>query len=123
RCPKQCPVHGPVDSAALVRAYEYGPGQHVVLEADELDQLRPAQDRALRLEHFLSPAECDPLLYAGRHLYLLPDGPAAVPGYAVLQAVMVQRGRWAVGQLALGGQREAVLVRPAGGLPVLHGLP
>jgi hypothetical protein len=39
-------VHGPVDSAAIVRGYEYGPGQHVVVEPDELDQLRPAQDSA-----------------------------------------------------------------------------
>ena len=98
RCPKHCPVHGPVDSAALVRAYEYGPGQHVILEADEVDQLRPAQDRALRLEHFLSPADCDPLFYAGRSLYLLPDGPAAVHGYLVLHAVLVQRDRWALGR-------------------------
>lgn len=120
RCPKHCPVHGPVDSAALVRAYEYGPGQHVILEADEVDQLRPAQDRALRLEHFLSPADCDPLFYAGRSLYLLPDGPAAVHGYLVLHAVLVQRDRWALGKIVLGGQRQVALVRPTTDVLVLH---
>jgi DNA end-binding protein Ku len=120
RCPKHCPVHGPVDSAALVRAYEYGPGQHVILEADEVDQLRPAHDRALRLEHFLTPGECDPLLYAGRSFYLHPDGPAALHGYAVVHAVMVQRGRWALGQMVLGGQRQVVLMRPTTGVLVLH---
>ena len=77
RCPKHCPVHGPVDNAALVRGYEYGPGQHVVVAADELDQLRPAQDRALRLHRFVPPEDCDPVLFGGRSLYLLPDGPAA----------------------------------------------
>jgi DNA end-binding protein Ku len=88
RCPKHCPVHGPVDSAAIVRAYEYGPGQHLVLDPDELERLRPAQDRALRLERFLSPGQCDPLLFGGRSLYLLPDGPAAVHAYGVLVAVL-----------------------------------
>jgi DNA end-binding protein Ku len=92
----------------------------VTLEADEVDQLRPAQDRALRLEHFLTPGECDPLLYAGRSLYLLPDGPAAMHGYLVLHAVLVQRGRWALGQMVLGGQRQVVLVRPTTGVLVLH---
>ena len=77
---KHCPVHGPVDNAAIVRGYEYGPGQHVVVEPDELDKLRPAQDKALRLECFLAPAQLDPLLFAGRSLYLVPDGPAAEPG-------------------------------------------
>jgi DNA end-binding protein Ku len=120
RYAKQCPVHGPVDNAAIVRGYEYGPGQHVRVEPEELDQLRPAQDRALRLERFLTPAQLDPLLYAGRSLYLLPDGPAAEPGYAVLQAALVARQRWALGRMVLGGHRQVVLVRPADSVLVVH---
>jgi DNA end-binding protein Ku len=112
RYAKQCPVHGPIDNAAIVRGYEYGPGQHVLVEPEELDQLRPAQDRALRLERFLTPAQLDPLLYAGRSLYLVPDGPAAEPGFAVLKAALVARQRWALGRMVLGGHRQVVLVRP-----------
>src|SRR5262245_6564855 len=77
RYAKHCPVHGSIDSAAIVRGYEYGPSRHVVVEPDDLDQLRPAQDKALRLERFLTPTQLDPLLFAGRSLYLVPDGPAA----------------------------------------------
>ena len=89
---KHCPVHGPVDAAEVVRGYEYGPGQHLIVEPEELDRLRPAQDRALRLERFCRPEQVEPLLFSGRSLYLLPDGLAAEPGYDVLQ-VMVERGR------------------------------
>jgi len=117
---KQCPVHGPVDADDVVRGYEYGPGQHLLVEPEELDQLRPAQDRALRLERFCPPEQVEPLLFSGRSLYLLPDGPAAEPGYDVLQAVMVERGRWALGRMVLGGQRQVVLVRPAGTVLVLQ---
>src|SRR5258707_15301437 len=123
RYAKQCPTHGPVEAAAVVRGYEYGPGQHVRIEPEELDQLRPARDRALRLERFLTPAQLDPVLHAGRSLYLMPDGPAAEPGYAVLAAALVQRGRWALGRMVLGGHRQVVLVRPTGTaliLQVLH---
>ena len=35
RYAKQCPVHGDVDAAAIVRGYEYGPDQHVLVEPDE----------------------------------------------------------------------------------------
>ena len=63
---KHCPVHGPVDAAAIVKGYEYGRDQHVVLDPDELDALRPAQDRALRLERFVAPGQCDPILFSGR---------------------------------------------------------
>jgi DNA end-binding protein Ku len=123
RYAKHCPVHGPVDSAAIVRGYEYGPGRHVVVAPDELDHLRPAQDKALRLERFLAPAQLDPVLYGGRSLYLVPDGPAAEPGYAVLHTALVQRQRWAMGRMVLGGHRQIVLVRPSGAalaLQVLH---
>src|SRR5216683_810736 len=37
RYAKHCPAHGPVDSAAIVRGYEYGPAQHVIAQPDELD--------------------------------------------------------------------------------------
>jgi DNA end-binding protein Ku len=123
RYAKHCPDHGPVDAAAIVRGYEYGPGQHLVVEPEELEALRPAQDRALRLERFLEPAQLDPLLFSGRSLFLMPDGPAAEPAYRVLLAGMVERGRWAVGRMVLGGHRQVVLVRPAGSgllLQVLH---
>jgi DNA end-binding protein Ku len=120
RYAKHCPAHGTVDTAAIVRGYEYGPGQHLIVEPEELDQLRPVQDRALRLERFCTPGQLDPLLFSGRSLYLLPDGPAAEPGYDVLHAVMGARGRWALGRMVLGGQRQVVLVRPAGAVLVLQ---
>ena len=69
---------------------------------------------------FLGGAQLDPLLHAGRSLYLVPDGPAAEPGYAVLAAALVQRGRWALGRMVLGGHRQVVLVRPAGTTLILH---
>jgi DNA end-binding protein Ku len=120
RYAKQCPVHGTVDGAAIVRGYEYGPGRHVIAQPDELDALRPVQDKALRLERFLAPDQLNPLLFAGRSLYLVPDGPAAEPGYGVLRLALVKRQRWALGRMVLGGHRQVVLVRPADTTLVLH---
>jgi DNA end-binding protein Ku len=123
RYAKHCPVHGAIDPATIVRGVACGPGQHVVLEAAELDALRPAQDRALRLERFLDPAQLDPLLYAGRSLYLLPDGLAAGHAYAVLHQALEQCCRWALGRLVLGGRRQVVVLRPAAAglvVQVLH---
>ena len=120
RYAKQCPVHGTVDNAAIVRGYEYGPGRHVIAQPDELDALRPLQDKALRLERFLSPDQLNPLLFAGRSLYLVPDGPAAEPGYGVLRMALAQGQRWALGRMVLGGHRQVVLVRPADTTLLLH---
>ena len=53
-------------------------------------------------------------------MYLVPDGPAAEPGYGVLRTALAQRQRWALGRMVLGGHRQVVLVRPAGTTLVLH---
>jgi len=53
-------------------------------------------------------------------LYLVPDGPAAEPGYGVLRLALAKRQRWALGRMMLGGHRQVVLVRPADTTLVLH---
>ena len=95
RYAKQCPLHGTVDTAAIVRGFAYAPDRHVVLDPAELDALRPPRDRALRLERFLEPGHLDPALFSGRSLYLVPDGLAAQRGYEVLRDTMQARQRWA----------------------------
>jgi DNA end-binding protein Ku len=117
---KHCPRHGPVDAAAVVRGYEYGPGQHLVVEPEALDALRPARDHALRVERFLAPSQIDLLLLSGRSLYLVPDGVAAERSYAVLHTIMAQRQRWALGRVVLASQRSLVLLRAVPEVLVLH---
>ena len=120
---KCCPQHGRVDAAAIVRGYEYAPGQHLVIEPAELEPLRPAKEKALVLEQFLEAGQVDPVLFSGRTLYLLPDGLAAQRPYLMLVAALQERGRWGLGGVTLSGNRQLVLVRPSGRLlamDVLH---
>jgi DNA end-binding protein Ku len=120
---KRCPTHGTVEAEAIVRGYEYAPGQHVVVEAEELDKLRPARDKALVLEQFVAVGEVDPVFFSGRSLYLLPDGAAAQHPYAVLVDALRQSAKAALGRVVLSGSRQLVLVRSAGKLlamDVLH---
>jgi DNA end-binding protein Ku len=117
--PRHCPQHGAVPADALVRGYEHAPEQYVVVEPQELEQLRPARDKALVLEQFVPVAHLPPTWYAGRSLYLLPDGPAAQHPYGVLAQAMQQAGQGALGRVVLSSQRHLVLVRPGGRLLIL----
>lgn len=119
RYEKRCPVHGPVEAAAIVKGYPYAPDHYVIVEPSELDQLRPPQDRALRLERLLAAGDIDPRLFAGRSLYLAPDGVAAARPYAVLAQALAAQAKWALGRVVLGGQRQLVLLRAAEGLLVV----
>jgi DNA end-binding protein Ku len=108
-----------VPAEAIVRGYAYAPDHYVIVEAEELEQLRPARDRALVLEQFVPVGDIDPTFYAGRSLYLLPDGVAAQHPYGVLAEAMQQAGQGALGLVVLSSQRQLVLVRPCGRLLVL----
>ena len=123
RYDKRCPRHGPVDLTAIVRGYQYAPDQYVVVETEELDRLRPAKDKALVLEQFVAVQDVDPVFFAGRSLFLLPDGAAARHPFGVVAAAMRQAGKAALGHVVLSEQRQLVLVRPVGrilALDVLH---
>jgi DNA end-binding protein Ku len=61
---KTCSEHGAVQADAIVKGYEYARGQYVVVNPEELEQLRPPRDKALVLEQFVPVAEIDPVLYA-----------------------------------------------------------
>jgi DNA end-binding protein Ku len=116
---KRCPNHGPVDAAAIVRGYAYGPDQYVVMQAEELERFRPARDKALVLEQSVPLHDIDPVFFAGRCLYLLPDGPGAHHGYGVLAATLTQAGTAFLGRVVLSGNRQLVLVRARGRLLML----
>jgi DNA end-binding protein Ku len=119
RYEKHCPQHGAVSADAIVRGYAYTPDHYVVMEAEELEQLRPSRDKALVLEQFVPVGDIDPTFYAGRSLYLLPDGVAAQHPYGVLAKAMQQAGQGALGLVVLSSQRQLVMVRPRARLLVL----
>jgi DNA end-binding protein Ku len=116
---KHCPQHGAVPADAIVRGYEYAPDHYVLVEAAELEQLRPARDQALVVEQFVPAGAIDPTFVAGRSLYLVPDGVAAQHPYGVLAEAMQHAGREALGRVVLSSQRHLVRVRPGDGVLVL----
>src|SRR5690348_9029550 len=116
---KLCPVHGTVEAAEIVKGYQYAAGQYVIIEAEELESLRSAREKALSLERFIDAREIDPIVFSGRCLYLLPEsGPAHRP-YLLLAQAMRARARWAIGRVVMSGHRHAVIVRPLGRLLVM----
>jgi hypothetical protein len=72
RYEKHCPHHGAVPAEVIVRGYEYAPHHDVILEVEELEQLRPARDKALVVEQFVPVADIDPTFYAGRSRTCFP---------------------------------------------------
>jgi DNA end-binding protein Ku len=113
---KTCPIHGEVSQDSIVSGYEYAKGQYVVVEEDEVDKLRPEEDRAIRIDKFIKPGTLDGMYQDDKSYYLLPDGPVAQQAYAVVQEAIKQDGVVAIATVVWHGHDQMVMVRPVGRL-------
>jgi DNA end-binding protein Ku len=119
---KWCPKHGAVSQNEIVKGYPYQPEQYVELSQSELDQLQPTDDKTIHLEHFLKPSFVDPVLFAGRSLYLLAANPAARRPFAIVARALERSGKWGLGRLVLSNRRQIVIVRPMEDALLMHTL-
>ncbi|MFL5328476.1 MAG: Ku protein [Gemmataceae bacterium] len=108
---KVCPVHGEVPNDEIVSGYEVAKGQYVLVQPDELKKLKSGGDKAISLDVFIHPEDIDPVYFTDRTYYLTPDGKVGQRPYAVLQRVMAEERRYAVGTMIMSGREQVVLVR------------
>ena len=119
---KWCPKHGVVSQEQIVKGYPYQPDQYVELSQNELDQLQPTDDKTIHLEHFLKPSLFDPMLFAGRSLYLAAANPAARHPFVIVQRALDRSGKWGLGRVILSKRWAIVIVRPTENALLMHTL-
>ncbi|MDQ6853588.1 MAG: Ku protein [Actinomycetota bacterium] len=102
-----------VPQERIVRGSEIAPGQYVVIEPDELDNLRPKASHTIDIAEFVELQEIDPI-YFEQPYYLVPDRNAAKP-YKLLLDAMTDLQRVAVGRVVLRGKEHLVAIRPLDG--------
>lgn len=102
------------------RGYEIGRGRYVVLEQDELEQLRPEATKTIDIEEFVNLTEIDPIYYEHTY-YLAPEGgrSGAAKAYRLLVEAMEREGKVAIGRLVLRTKQYLALVRASDGVLVL----
>src|SRR5207247_9636987 len=68
-CPEDEKV---VDRSELVKGYEYEKNEYVLLEEDELDQIKPESSSNLDIQQFIKVSAIHPN-YCERNYYLVPS--------------------------------------------------
>lgn len=101
---------GEVDYADIVKGYELGGGEYVVLSPQELEAAVPERSRSIEISAFVDLAEIDPLFYETPY-YLAPDGEGALKAYALLRQAMHQADKVAVATMVLRNKEHLVTVR------------
>ena len=81
----------------------------MVIEPDELDKLRTESDRAISVGGFIKSDELDPLYYAGKSYYVLPDGPVGKKAYTLIHRAMEEDSLYGIAQFVLAGRDQLML--------------
>ena len=106
-----------VPSEHLVKGYELGSGNYVIVTEDELAALDPKAQRTIEIEEFVDLAEIDPIYYDSAY-YLAPDQ-ATVKPYALLAEAMERSQKVGIARFVMRTKQYLAAIRPVDGKLVL----
>ncbi|ATQ67046.1 MULTISPECIES: Ku protein [Methylosinus] len=113
RYEKVAPGVGPVDASDIVKGFEIGDDAYVVLEPEDLDEIKLESGRAIELVQFVDRDAIDPR-YFEKPYYLTPEGDVSTEGYVVIREALQSTGRIGLGRLTMRGRESLVAVVPLG---------
>jgi DNA end-binding protein Ku len=100
----------------IVKGYEVGDGEFVILSSEELESLAPAKRHTIQIEEFVDLADIDPIVWQQTY-YLGPaDAVASAEPYALLHRAMVDTKKVGIGRFVLRSKEHLATVRPIGPL-------
>jgi len=107
-----------VPSEHIVKGYEIGAGQYVVVEDDELKAMAPKASRTIEIEDFVDLDQIDPVFFAQPY-YLQPDA-AGIRPYHLLVHAMTELRKVAIGRVVMRTKESLVAIRPVDGVLCLE---
>jgi DNA end-binding protein Ku len=104
---------GPVERDDIKKGYEYGKGDYVLLEDDELDAVKLETRKTLELVQFVEEGEI-PALYFDTPYFVAPSDELAEDAFRVVRDALRKSKKVGLGQLALRGKEYLVSIKPCG---------
>jgi DNA end-binding protein Ku len=114
RYEKVAPGVGAVKAKDIVKGVEIDKDEYVLLEPEELDEIKLESRRTIDLVQFVAHDEIDPRYYE-RPYYVTPAGDeVAAEGFAVIREALRDAGKVGLGQMATRGRDQICAVRACG---------
>lgn len=101
-----------VEAKELVRGFEYGEDQHVIIDDADLESIPVSSTRSIAINEFVQLTDIDPLYYE-RSYYVEPE-PVAARSYALLMRALQETNRVALAKVALRQKEQLCCLRPQG---------
>jgi DNA end-binding protein Ku len=94
----------------LVRGYEVGKGEYVMLDPEEIDAAKPESATTVEIGDFVKLTEVDPI-YFEKSYFLEPTDVGAKP-FTLLKRALEETGRSAVARVVIRTKERLALIRP-----------
>ncbi|HEY6426129.1 MAG TPA: Ku protein [Acidimicrobiales bacterium] len=102
-----------VSNDRIVRGFDLGGGEYVILTDEELESAEPKKSRQIEISDFVDIGDIDPVYYRSSY-YLAPEGDGADKAYALLRRAMEEAGKVAIATLVMRNKEYLVAMRPEG---------
>lgn len=104
---------GPVKPDEILKGYELGKGDYLLLQPEDIDAIKLETRKTLELVQFVDQSEISPL-YFDRPYYVIPSDDLAQDAYRVVRDALRAEGKTALGQLTMRGREYLCAIRPCG---------
>jgi len=100
---------GPVEKDDIVKGYEYRKGEYVMIEPDEIKNLRIPSKRTLEVTQFVDIQEIDPE-YFEKPYFVVPEDDGQAEAFGVVRKALQTTNKVALGKIAFSGREHLVAV-------------
>lgn len=110
-----------VDAGDIVKGFEVGEGEYVVVEPDELDEIAPGRSRTLEITDFVDLDRIAPV-YFGRTYYVAPRGKEYLKVYELLRTALAERNKVGLATFVMRSRQYLTALRAEDRILVLQTL-
>lgn len=104
---------GPVDAGDIMKGFEYEKDQYLLIDPDDVDEIKLETKKTLELVQFVDACEISPL-YFNKPYYLVPTDDLAEDAYRVVRDALRETKMIGLGQVTMRGKEYLVAVKPSG---------
>jgi DNA end-binding protein Ku len=97
----------------IVKGYEYRKGEYILIEPNELENLKVPSKHTIEINQFV---ELDELLpeYIEKPYFVVPENDSQAEAFAIIRKALQKGGKVAIGKVSFAGRENIVAIRPAG---------
>src|ERR1700733_9627722 len=99
----------PLEKDEIVKGYEYSKGEFVMIEPEEIENLRIPSRKTLDIAQFVEKDEVDPTFFE-KPYFVAPDNPSQGEAFAVVRKALQATGKVGLGKIAFGGREHLVAI-------------